>query len=96
MLLEERRDAAAIRVARYQQSMRRYHSRNIRERTLNPGDLVLRRIQKMQNKNKLSPIWEGPFVVAEVLRPGTFKLAQEDGTPVPHLWNILHLKKFYA
>jgi hypothetical protein len=27
----------------------------------------------------LSPPWEGPYVVVKVLKPGTYKLANEDG-----------------
>jgi hypothetical protein len=33
------------------------------------GDLVLRRILTREGRHKLSPLWEGPFVVAEVTRP---------------------------
>jgi hypothetical protein len=29
--------------------------------------------------HKLTPPWEGPFIVAEVLKPGTYKLANEKG-----------------
>jgi hypothetical protein len=25
------------------------------------------------------PPWEGPFIIAEVLKPGTYKLANENG-----------------
>ena len=42
VLGEERRREAALRAARYQQALRRYHCRNIRSRTLEAGDLVLR------------------------------------------------------
>ena len=44
LLLEEARNRAAVRAARYQQGLRRYHANNIRSRTLEAGDLVLRRI----------------------------------------------------
>jgi hypothetical protein len=44
LLLEDARRQAAVPVARYQQGLRRYHSRNIRPRTLEAGDLVLRTI----------------------------------------------------
>jgi hypothetical protein len=39
--------------------------------------------------------WEGPFIVAEVTRPGSYRLTQMDGTKVGNSWNIEHLKKFY-
>ena len=41
-LLEEARLAKLHRSARYQQTLRMYHERRIRERTLQVGDLVLR------------------------------------------------------
>jgi hypothetical protein len=33
-------------------------------------------------------MWEGPYVVAEVLRPGTYKLATADGKVFTNTWNI--------
>ena len=46
-LLEEARLTTLNRSARYQQALRRYHERRIRERTLQVGDLVLRRVLSM-------------------------------------------------
>jgi hypothetical protein len=40
--LEEARDKALLHSARYQQSLRRYHTRGVRSRDLQAGDLVLR------------------------------------------------------
>jgi hypothetical protein len=40
--LEEARDMALLHSARYQQSLRRYHAREVRSRDLQVGDLVLR------------------------------------------------------
>jgi transposase InsO family protein len=94
-LLEEFRCRAAVRAARYQQSLRRYHQRHVRPRGLEAGDLVLRRIQTREGKNKLSPMWEGPFVVTSVARPGSVRLATKEGVPVLNAWNIEHLRKFY-
>jgi hypothetical protein len=39
--LEEARCAALIQSARYLEGIRRYHDRNIKERSFNVGDLVL-------------------------------------------------------
>nr|ABA96673.1 retrotransposon protein, putative, unclassified [Oryza sativa Japonica Group] len=57
--LEERRWRAALRAARYQQSLRRYHQRHVRARSLCVDDLVLRRVQARAGLSKLSPMWEG-------------------------------------
>ena len=70
-LLEEARLATLHRSAHYQQTLRRYHERRIRERMLQVGDLVLRRVMSMMDKHKLLPPWEGPYSIAEVIRPGT-------------------------
>ena len=77
--LDEVRDVDLLRSAKYQQALRRYHSRLVRGRAFNIGDLVLCLVQSNKNCHKLSPLWEGPYVVVEVLRPGTYKLKIIDG-----------------
>nr|ABA94235.1 retrotransposon protein, putative, unclassified [Oryza sativa Japonica Group] len=93
--LEERRRRAALRAARYQQSLRRYHQRHVRARSLCVDDLVLRRVQTRAGLSKLSPMWEGPYRVIGVPRPGSVRLAMGDGTELPNPWNIEHLRRFY-
>jgi hypothetical protein len=39
-------------------------------------------------------LWEGPYVVIEVLKPGTFKLANEQGEVLTNAWNIQQLHHF--
>ncbi|XP_066319995.1 uncharacterized protein [Miscanthus floridulus] len=77
--LDEARDVALLRSAKYQQAMRRYHSHHVRGRAFSVGDLVLCLVQSNKNHHKLSPPWEGPYIVAEVLRPDTYKLKDADG-----------------
>nr|BBF89922.1 putative GAG-POL precursor, RIRE2 [Oryza sativa f. spontanea] len=93
--LEERRRRAALRAARYQQSLRRYHQRHVRARSLCVDDLVLRRVQTRAGLSKLSPMWEGPYRVIGVPRLGSIRLATGDGTELPNPWNIEHLRRFY-
>ena len=95
MLGEERSREAALRAARYQQALRRYHCRNIRSRMLETGDLVLRWVLSREGLHKLSPMWEGPFKVVHVSRPGIARLETQDGVPIQNAWNIQHLWKFY-
>ena len=40
--LDEARDIALLRSAKYQQVSRRYHGRRVQDRAFNVGDLVLR------------------------------------------------------
>ena len=95
MLGEEHRYVAALRAARYQQALRRYHCRSVRSRTLEVGDLVLRRVLSREGLHKLSPMWEGLFRVACISRPGTARLETQDEIPIKNAWNIRHLQKFY-
>jgi transposase InsO family protein len=67
--LEEARDMALLHSARYQQSLRRYHTRGVRSRDLQVGDLVLRLRQDARGRHKLTPPWEGPFIIAKILKP---------------------------
>lgn len=94
VLGEERHREAALQAARYQQALRRYHCRNIRPRTLEVRDLVLRRVLSREGLHKLSPMWEGPFKVFHVSRPGAARLETQEGVPIPNAWNIQHLRKF--
>ena len=65
--LDEARDVALLRSARYQQALRRYHGRRVRDRAFKVGDLVLRLLQSNKDHHKLSPPWEGPYVIVNEL-----------------------------
>ena len=93
-LLEEAHETTIIRSARYQQTLRRYHERKIRGRILEVGDLVLRRTQSMKEKHKLSPPWEGPYMVIEVIQSGAYRLKDDNGNILSNTWNIEQLHHF--
>ncbi|XP_034569829.1 uncharacterized protein [Setaria viridis] len=77
--LDEARDVVLLRSAKYQQALRHYHSKSVRGHAFQVGDLVLRRVQSTKGRNKLTPPWEGPYTVAEVLCPGAYRLKDKDG-----------------
>ena len=105
-LLEEARELTLSRSAIYQQSLRRYHSRRIRPLAFREGDLVLRLVQRNQGRHKLSPPWEGPFIVSRALHNGAYYLLDarepeknrkddaDDETERP--WNANLLRPFYT
>ena len=95
-LLEEARETTVIHSTHYQQTLRRYHERKIRERILEVSDLVLWRTQSTKDKHKLSPSWEGPYVVAEVIRPGAYRLKDDNGNILTNTWNIELLYRFFS
>jgi hypothetical protein len=64
---------------RYLEGVRRYHDRNVKERSFNVGDLVLHRIQNTKGLHKLNSPWEGPFSVSKVIGPGSYRLQTLEG-----------------
>jgi hypothetical protein len=92
--LEEARDVALLHSARYQQSLRCYHARGVRPRGFQVGDLVLRMRQDARGRHKLTPPWEGPFIIAKILNPGTYKLANDQGMEHPTATSLLPLRCF--
>jgi hypothetical protein len=94
--LEEARCAALVQSTRYLEGIRRYHDRNVKERSFNVGDLVLRHIQNTNRLHKLSSPWEGPFTVAKVTGPGSYRLQTLEGEDISNSWNVDQLCRFYA
>ena len=90
---EEHSLTVALQHARYKQQLRRYHDKNVQQCDFNVGDLVLQRVQTPGGK--LTPPWEGPFIMSSVVVPGTYRLQREDGTDMGNPWNIEHLRRFY-
>ena len=70
--MEEERELVLQRSAIYQQGLRRYHSRKIKHRSFNEGDLVLRRVH--DREHKLAPVWEGPFIISKAMKNGSYYL----------------------
>ena len=93
--LEEERCNALEQSARYLQGVRRYHDRNVQQRSFSIGDMILHRIQKEEGLHKLNLRWEGPFIISKVTRLGSFWLQDPDGEEVPNSWTIEHLQRFY-
>jgi hypothetical protein len=56
---------------------------------------VLCQSQNTKGRHKLTPQWEGPYIIAEVLKPGTYKLSNEKGEIFPNAWKIEQLRRFF-
>ena len=105
-LLEEARDMALTRSTVYQQNLRHYHARKVKPRAFREGDLVLRLVQHRAGMHKLSPPWEGPFIVSKALKNDAYYLinAQEPdrygvdkaGDETKRPWNVSLLRPFYS
>jgi hypothetical protein len=93
-LLDEARDVALVHSAVYHQSLRNYHSRRVRGRSFEPGNLVL--CLKHTSTSKLEPPWEGPYLVHEVIPGGAYRLRNPKmGKDIENPWNAAQLRRFY-
>ena len=103
-LFDEKHDLAIARSAIYKQDLRRYHNRRVKSKTFQEGDLVLQLIQDQSDAHKLSPPWEGTFVVSKNLNNRSYYLIDvrehkdsrksEEETRRP--WNIAQLRPYYT
>ena len=105
-MVEEARELTLSRSAIYQQNLRRYHSRKVNPRVFREGDLVLRLVQRTAGMHKLSPPWEGPFIVSKALHNDTYYLidaqeprkdkADRSDEETKRPWNVALLRPFYS
>jgi hypothetical protein len=105
-LLEEAREITLSRTAVYQQNLRRYHAHKVNPRRFQEGDLVLWLRQVTEGQHKLTPPWEGPFIVSRALHNDAYYLidahapkkdkVDRSGEETKRLWNIALLHPFYS
>jgi hypothetical protein len=74
------------------QEMKTWRDKKILRKNINPGDMVL--ICHPDKQGKLQSQWYGPFVVANMVKPGVYRLLNE-GVETSHMWNIDNLRRFY-
>ncbi|XP_074277405.1 uncharacterized protein LOC141601043 [Silene latifolia] len=97
--IDELRTSARIRMASYRQTVARSYNKNVKVRTLQVGDLVLRKVfqnTKNQQAGKFAYNWEGPYQVESTVGNGAYRLMTLEGQMVPRSWNITHLKKYFT
>ncbi|XP_057252250.1 uncharacterized protein LOC130592103 [Beta vulgaris subsp. vulgaris] len=95
---EELREAALVRMASQQQIVARSFNKNVKAKTFNVGDWVLREVfqnTKEVNAGKLAPAWEGPYKIQKVVGNGAYRLCAKDGKLIPRSWNAVHLKRYH-
>uniref|UniRef100_A0A803P447 Reverse transcriptase domain-containing protein n=1 Tax=Cannabis sativa TaxID=3483 RepID=A0A803P447_CANSA len=71
--------------------------RNIAQ--IRTGESVLRKVlpnTRDPRAGVLGANWEGPYRIAKVIPPRTYKLARMDKTVVPRAWNAGHLRKYHC
>ncbi|GJZ85029.1 reverse transcriptase domain-containing protein [Tanacetum coccineum] len=75
-LLQERREAAAIREARYKTKMEQYYHKKVHPACFRPGEFIFQRNEasRVEDQGKIGPKWEGSYRVVEAYENGCYKL----------------------
>ncbi|RDY12063.1 hypothetical protein CR513_03187, partial [Mucuna pruriens] len=95
-LLQEVREITHIKEYAVKARVAKKYDERLIPRRFNVADLVLRKITRKGESNKLSPLWEGPFRVTEEVGRGAYRLEQLDGKKVPRTWNAMSLRMYYS
>jgi hypothetical protein len=69
--------------------------KKVKPKHIKARDLVLMRSPRMEASGKLETKWTGPFVVTKKPRPGSFRLADNEGRVLDDSWNADNLRCFY-
>ncbi|XP_073133433.1 uncharacterized protein [Henckelia pumila] len=93
-LVEEKSEAAAIRLEAYKSRMTQAYNRRVVQRSFQVGYLVLKKVQEEQ-RGKLDPKWDVPFKVIEKLSSGAYYLEDTPGKALKRPWKAYHLRKYY-
>nr|KYP49416.1 Retrovirus-related Pol polyprotein from transposon 297 family [Cajanus cajan] len=95
-LITETREKARInQVAAQRRGAFKYNTKVV-PRDFVVGDLVLKRAQLTQMRNKLSPKWVGPYKVNDVVGKRAYRLRTLDGGMIPRTWNAANLRFYYS
>nr|GEY71792.1 reverse transcriptase domain-containing protein [Tanacetum cinerariifolium] len=96
-LLQERREVAIIREAKYKTKMEQYYNQKVRPMSFKPDEYVFQRNEasRVEDQGKLGPKWEGPYRVTEAYHNGSYKLQTMRGKDVPRTWHAINLRKCY-
>jgi hypothetical protein len=94
-LLEPERMKAMENLQCYQNETRAWSDKKVKRKHIEAGDLVFLQIPCMEASGKLEPKWIGPFMVTYKTRPGSFRLAHNEGRMLEHTWNANNLCCFY-
>jgi hypothetical protein len=96
-LIDEKRLVALCHGQLYQQRTAKAFNKRVRPRELQEGDLVLRKILKINpdSRGKFVPKYEGPYVVKRTFSGGAVIITEMDGQELPSPINTDSLKKYY-
>ena len=97
-MVDELRESAAVLIASYKRRLGNSYNKRVKPWMFQPGDLVLRKVfanTADPAAGNFQPNWEGPYLVTQAVESRSYTLDKLDETPVPRMWNAMHLKRYY-
>ena len=97
-MADELYEAAAVRIASYHNKLANLYNMRVKPLVFQPGDLVLRKVFENTvdpSIGKFQLNLEGPSIIPRAGKSGLYALDKLDGTPVPRMWNVMHVKRCY-
>ena len=97
-LLGEIREEASVKAAARQRVVAQYFNKQVKVRIFEEGDLVLKNCRASRpvgEQRKLSPTWEGSYLVSSVIEKRSYRLQTVYGKDIPNSYNAHHLKKYF-
>ena len=94
----ELREAAVVQITSYHIRLANLYNKCVKLRMFQPGDLVLRKVFENTadpSAEKFQQNWEGLYIVTRLDESRSYALDKLDGTPIPRMWNVMHLKRYY-
>ncbi|RDX77342.1 Tf2-6, partial [Mucuna pruriens] len=95
-LIQEVREIAHVKEYAVKARAARRYNQKVIPRNFKAGDLVLKKITMTTSKNKLTPLWEGPFRVTSETGRGAYKLENLERKALPRTWNAASLRMYYS
>jgi len=95
---QERREAALIHLAQYQQTLANSRLKQVSPREFQVGDMVLRKnlgTMVDPTHGKLAANWEGPYLVIGKTETGAYFLRDGEGRDIQNSWNVSNLRLYY-
>ncbi|RDY09020.1 Retrovirus-related Pol polyprotein, partial [Mucuna pruriens] len=95
-LVQEAKEIAHVKEYAIKARAARKYNQRVIPREFKTGDLVLKKITMTASRNKLTPLWEGPFRVIDEVGRGAYKLESLERKALPRTWNAASLRMYYS
>ncbi|GLJ46851.1 hypothetical protein SUGI_0988310 [Cryptomeria japonica] len=100
-MLDEWRINSLKHIQEYHKTLEQSYNDKVIQHSFSVGDLVLYENQHNMNalleeKEKFSPNWLGPYIVVKVYGSNTYKIANLEGMPLKEPINDMHLRRYFS